>query len=179
MIDTNLLPEYIDWLLLISTVIFLSLISTVIFLSLEIIAIQSYKNKYAEIKKLVSRCIACQATVINPVVLTNKYTYGGLSEKSEIISDFQNFYNLPFEYVCTEVSFIVNHQKIKTMILRRATVKHPKFQDKITIYYDPCHPEQAFAKDMKGILLHQPLRNCILYGAGFIVCLLSVIVIVM
>ncbi|MDE7121837.1 MAG: hypothetical protein K2O42_06720 [Oscillospiraceae bacterium] len=170
MIDTNLLPEYIDWLLL---------ISTVIFLSLEITSIQSYKNKYAEIKKLVSRCIACQATVINPVVLTNKYTYGGLSEKSEIISDFQNFYNLPFEYVCTEVSFSVNHQKIKTMILRRATIQHPKFQDKITIYYDPCHPEQAFAKDMKKILLHQPLRNCILYGVGFIVCLLSVIVIIM
>lgn len=168
MIDTNLLPKYIYWLLL---------ISTVIFLSLEIASIQSYKNRYAKIKKLVNRCIACQATVINPVVLTNKYVYGGLREKSEIISDFQNFYNLPFEYICTEVSFIVNHQKIKTMILRRATIKHPKFQDKIAIYYDPCYPEQAFAKDMKGVLLHKPLHDCILYGVVFIVCLLSVIII--
>ncbi len=165
--DTDLLPKYIPFLLW-----YISIVA--IFLTIN--SIQKYKKKHKEIKALVNRCIECNATVINPVVLTSTYSDGGLREASKILAGFQNVSNLPFEYACTEVCFSVNGEKIQTMILRRASMRNPKFNDEIKIYYDPYNPKQAFAKDMKGILLHKPLRDCIIYGFVSVICLLSAIV---
>ncbi|MDE6798252.1 MAG: hypothetical protein K2J36_09625, partial [Ruminococcus sp.] len=143
---------------------------------ITISSIKKYKREHKEIKALVNRCIECKATVINPTVLTNTYADGGLRQASKILAGFQNVSNLPFEYACTEVRFIVNNEEIRTMILRRASMRPPKFNTEINIYYDPYKPEQAFAKDMKGILLHKPLRDCIIYGFVALVCGLSFIV---
>ena len=150
---------------------------TIIDTFLTISFVRKYRREHKEIKELVSRCIECKATVINPVVLTNTYAEGGLRQASKILAGFQNVSNLPFEYACTKVSFYVNGEKIQTMILRQASMKNPKFNDEIKIYYDPYNPEQAFAKDMKGILLHKPLRDCIIYGIVAVVCALTFIVI--
>ena len=152
-------------------------LNAISFTFFTISAIKEYKQKHKEIKELVNRCIEYKATVINPVVLTNTYSEGGLREASKILARFQNVSNLPFEYACTEVRFIVNNKEIQTMILRRVSMRNPKFNDTITIYYDPYNPKQAFAKDMKVILLHKPLRDCIIYGLVTVVCLLSAIVI--
>lgn len=154
-------------------------LNAISFTFFTISAIKEYKQKHKEIKELVSRCIECKATVINPVVLTNTYSEGGLREASKILAGFQNIFNFPLEYVCTEVYFIVNAEKIQTMILRRLSMRNPKFNDEISIYYDPYNPKQAFAKDMKGILLHKSLRDCIIYGFVAVICLLSAIVIQM
>lgn len=112
-------------------------------------SIKEYKQKHKEIKQLVNRCIECKAIVINPVVLTNTYSEDGLREASKLLAGFQNVSNLPFEYACTEVYFIVNGEKIQTMILRQNSFRVPKFGDEIKIYYDPDNPKHAFAKDMK------------------------------
>jgi len=150
---------------------------TIVSALLTISFIKKYIREHKEIKELVNRCIECKATVINPTVLTSTYSDGGLREASKILAGFQNVSNLPFEYACTEVRFIVNNEEIQTMILRQASMRPPKFNDTITIYYDPYNPKQAFAKDMKGILLHKPLRDCIIYGFVSVICLLSAIVI--
>lgn len=142
----------------------LMLYSAIVSAVLTISFIKKYRREYKEIKELVNRCVECKATVINPTVLTSTYAEDGLREASKILAGFQNVSNLPFEYACTEVFFYVNDEKIQTMILRQASMKNPKFNDEIKIYYDPYNPEQAFAKDMKGILLHKPLRDCIIYG---------------
>lgn len=63
------------------------------------------------------------------------------------------------------------------MILRQASMKNPKSNDKITIYYDPYNPKQAFAKDMKTVLLRKPLRDCIINSIVAIICLLTAIII--
>lgn len=152
-------------------------IIVIIYTFLTISSIKEYKQKHKEIKELVERCVECKATVINPVVLTNTYSEGGLREASKILAGFQNVSNLPFEYACTEVCFNVNGEKIQTLILRQASMKNPKFNDEIKIYYDPYNPKQAFAKDMKGILLHKPLRDCIIYGFVSVICFLSAIII--
>lgn len=152
-------------------------LNTISFTFFTISAIKEYKQKHKEIKELVNRCIECKATIINPVVLTNTYTEGGLREASKILAGFQNVSNLPLEYACTEVYFSVNGEKIQTMILRRASMRNPKFNDEISIYYAPYNPKQAFAKDMKAILLHKPLCDCIIYGLVAIICFLSAIVI--
>lgn len=152
-------------------------LNAISFTFFTISAIKDYRQKHKEIKELVNRCVECKATIINPVVLTNTYSEGGLREASKLLAGFQNVSNLPFEYACTEVYFIVNGEKIQTMILRQSFGKNPKVNDTITIYYDPYNPKQAFAKDMKGILLHKPLRDCIIYGLVAVICLLSAVVI--
>jgi len=152
-------------------------IIVIIYTFLTISSIKEYKQNHKEIKELVNRCIECKATVINPVVLTNIYAKGGLREASKILAGFQTVSNFPLEYTCTEICFSVNGEKIQTMILRQASMRPPKFNDEIKIYYDPYNPKQAFAKDMKGILLHKPLRDCIIYGFVAVICLLSAIVI--
>lgn len=109
--------------------------------------------------------------------MTNTYAEGGLREASKILAGFQNISNFPLEYTCTEICFSVNGEKIQTMILRQMSIRNPKSNDTIKIYYDPYNPKQAFAKDMKGILLHKPLRDCIIYGFVAVSCLLSAIII--
>ena len=152
--------------------------SAIAYALLTISSINKYKQEHKEIKELVNRCIECKAIVINPVVLSNTYSEGGLREASKILAGFQNVANLPFEYACTEVCFNVNGEKIQTLILRQTSnMKIPKFNDEITIYYDSYNPKQAFAKDMKGILLHKPLRDCIIYGLVSIICFLTAIMI--
>lgn len=151
------------------------LIITVIYTFLTISSVKEYKQNHKEIKELVNRCVECTATVINPVILTNTYAEGGLWQASEILAGFQTVSNFPLEYTCTEVCFYVNGEKIQTMILRQQSMRPPKFNDEITIYYDPYNPEQAFAKDMKGILLHKPLRDCIIYGFVAVICALTFI----
>lgn len=151
--------------------------NAIAFAFFTISSIKKYKQEHKEIKELIERCVEYKATVITPVVLTNTYSEGGLREASKILAGFQNVSNLPFEYACTEVCFNVNGEKIQTMILRQTSMKNPKFNDEITIYYDPYNPKQAFAKDMKGILLHKPLRDCIINGIVSIICLLTAIII--
>ena len=160
--DTNLLPEYIPFLLW-----YISIVS--VFITIN--SIQTYRKKYKEIKSLFNRYIECNAIVITPVILNGK------SKVPEISDIFQNIYNLPLEYVYTEVSFMAESENIQTIIIRQSFGKNPKFNDIIKIYYDPYNPEQAFAKDMKSILLHKPLRDCIIYGFVSVVCLLSAIII--
>ncbi len=133
------------------------------------------QKKYKEIKALVNRCIECNATVITPIILTDQYSRSKIQEISSILGEFQNIYNLPLEYIYTEVSFIVNGEKVQTIIIRQSFGKNTKFNDNIKIYYDPYNPKQAFAKDMKGILLHKPLRDCIIYGIVAVICLLSAV----
>ncbi|MDE5772398.1 MAG: hypothetical protein K2I06_12360 [Ruminococcus sp.] len=155
---------------------FLLLFNAVSFTLFTISAIRRYRREHKEIKELVNRCVECKATVINPVVLTNTYAEGGLRQASKILAGFQNVSNLPFEYACTEIFFYVNGEKIQTMILRQTSnMKIPKLNDEITIYYDSYNPKQAFAKDMKGILLHKPLRDCIIYGFVAVICALTFI----
>ncbi len=166
--DTDLLPKYIPFLLW-----YISIVS--IFLTIN--SIQKYKKKHKEIKALVNRCIECNATVINPIILIDQNSKSKIQETSNILGEFQNIYNLPLEYIYTEVSFIVKSEKVQTIIIRQSFGKNPKFNDTITIYYDPYNPKQAFAKNMKGILLHKPLRDCIIYGFVAVICLLSAIVI--
>lgn len=149
--------------------------ATAIWLFLTVASIRKYQQEYSEIRALLHRCIVCQATVITPVVLTSNYAKGGLREKSAILSGFQNVGNLPVEYTCTEVRFRVDDREIQTMILRQSSVRIPEFQDEITIYYDPHCPEQAFSEDMKRILQYKPLRDCVLYGIVFVICLLSAV----
>ncbi|MDE6781477.1 MAG: hypothetical protein K2J40_08470 [Ruminococcus sp.] len=157
-----------------------ALIITAIYTFLTISSVKKYKQEHKEIKELVNRCVECKATVINPVVLTNTYAESGLREASKILAGFQNVSNLPFEYACTEVFFYVNGEKIQTMILRQTSnMKIPKFNDEIKIYYDPYNPKQAFAKDMKGILLHKPLRDCIIYGSVAVVSALLFIFLIL
>ncbi|MCM1507254.1 MAG: hypothetical protein NC177_09005 [Ruminococcus flavefaciens] len=148
---------------------------TILYTFLTISSIKKYMREHKTIKELVNRCIECMATVINPVVLDNNYAEGGLRQVSKILAGFQNVSNFPLEYTCTEVCFSVNGEKIQTMILRRMSIQNPKCYDDIKIYYDPYNPEQAFAKDMKGILLHNPLRDCIIYGIVAVVCALTFI----
>ena len=81
---------------------------------------------------------------------------------------------MPLEYACTEVKFNTGNDEIQTMALRQiSSMKNPKQGEFITICYDPHDPKQAFAKDMKGILLKKPLRDCFIYGAVTLVSLLS------
>lgn len=154
---------------------FLILFNAVSFTLFTISAVRRYRLEHKEIKELVNRCVECTATVINPVVLTSTYAEGGLRQASKILAGFQTVSNFPLEYTCTEVFFYVNGEKIQTMILRQISMRPPKFNDEIKIYYDPYKPEQAFAKDMKGILLHKPLRDCIIYGFVAVVCALTFI----
>lgn len=155
---------------------FLLLFNAVSFTLFTISAIRRYRSEHKEIKELVNRCVEFKATVINPVVLTNTYAESGLRQASKILAGFQSVSNLPFEYACTEVFFYVNGEKIQTTILRQTSnMKIPKFNDEIKIYYDPYNPKQAFAKDMKGILLHKPLRDCIIYSFVAIICALTFI----
>ena len=149
----------------------------IIYTILTILSIKKYKQNHKEIKKLVNRCIECKAKIITPVILTNQYYRIKVKEISNMLVEFQNIYNLPLEYIYTEVSFIVNGEKIQTIIIRQSFGKNPKVDDTIKIYYDPYNPKQAFAKDMKGILLHKPLRDCIIYGLVAVICFLSAIVI--
>lgn len=162
----SLLPPYIPFLLW-----YISIVS--IFLSIN--SIQKYRKKYKEIKALVNRCVECKATVITPIILTDQYSRSKIQEISNISGEFQNIYNLPLEYIYTEVSFTVKGKKIQTIIIRQSFGKNPRFNDTITIYYDPYNPKQAFAKDMKGILLHKPLRDCIMFGFVAVICLLSAV----
>ncbi|MDE6540302.1 MAG: hypothetical protein K2K66_08930 [Ruminococcus sp.] len=152
---------------------------TITYTFLTISSTKKYRREHKEIKELVSRCVECKATVITPVVLTNTYADGGLRQASKILAGFQPVSNFPLEYVCTEVFFYVNGEKIQTMILRRLGFKNPKFNDEIKIYYDPYKPEQAFAKDMKGILLRKPLRDCIIYGFVAVTCALTFIFLIL
>ena len=149
----------------------------IIYTILTILSIKKYKQNHKEIKKLVNRCIECKAKIITQFILTNQYYRIKVKEISNILGEFQNIYNLPLEYIYTEVSFIVNGEKIQTIIIRQSFGKNPKVDDTIKIYYDPYNPKQAFAKDMKGILLHKPLRDCIIYGLVAVICFLSAIVI--
>ena len=158
---------------------FLFLFSTIAYTLITISSIKKYKREHKEIKALVNRCIECKATVINPVVLINTYAEGGLRQASKILAGFQTVSNFPLEYACTEVFFYVNGEKIQTMILRQSSMKVPKFNEEIKIYYDPYKPEQAFAKNMKGILLHKPLRDCIIYGFVAVTCALTFIFLIL
>ncbi|MBE6854751.1 MAG: hypothetical protein E7501_03745 [Ruminococcus sp.] len=146
-------------------------ISALAFAALTVFSVVKYRREHQNIKELVERCILCDAEVINPVVLD----WGNLYASSPLLAGFQNVGNLPVEYVCTEVVFDVNGERIQTTVLRLATTKHPKSGDALTIYFDPHNPKQAFAKDMKRILLHKPLRDCILYAAAAIVSLLCAV----
>lgn len=151
--------------------------SAIVYAFLTISSVKKYKQEHKEIKELVNRCIECKAKVVTSVVLDNTYSEGGLREASKILAGFQNISNLPFEYACTEVCFNANGEKMQTLILRQASMKNPKFNDEISIYYDPYNPKQAFAKDMKTILLRKPLRDCIINSVVATVCLLSAIII--
>lgn len=103
--DTNLLPEYIPFLLW-----YISIVS--VFITIN--SIQTYRKKYKEIKSLVNRYIECNAIVITPVILNGK------SKVPEISDVFQNIYNLPLEYVYTEVSFMAESENIQTIIIRQS-----------------------------------------------------------
>ena len=152
---------------------------TITYTFLTISSIKKYRREHKEIKELVNRCIECNATVITPIILTDQYSRSKIQEISNILGEFQNIYNLPLEYIYTEVSFIVNGEKIQTIIIRQSFGKYLKFNDKIKIYYDPYNPKQAFAKDMKGILLHKPLRDCIIYGFVAVTCALTFIFLIL
>ncbi|WP_303805613.1 hypothetical protein [Ruminococcus flavefaciens] len=166
MLDKSFLPNYI---------LILLLLTTIVFSLLTFVAIKRYLTEHKEIETIVERSIECNAKVIDPTVLKNKYATGNLYDASELFSKFQNITNQPFEYACTEVEFNVNNETIKTMILRRASFKYLRQGDFISIYYDPYNPTQAFAKDMKGIFLHKPLRDCFIYSIASIVSLLSLL----
>ena len=147
-----------------------------VFTGLTVYSIRRYVKKHTVIKELVDRCIECKAEVIDPTVLRNKFSEGNLYEDSPLLSEFQTASNIPLEYACTEVKFNVNDETIQTMALRQvSSMKNPKPGELITIYYDPYDPKQAFAKDMKGILLRKPLRDCFIYGAVAIISFLSAI----
>ncbi len=150
-------------------------LAALIFGVLTVFSIRRYGRQRSAIKELVNRSVKCEAEVLNPVVPNDAYFNNNLHDASKILSDFQNISVLLPEYTCTEVRFIADDAIVQTMVLRQVSIRNPKIGDPITVYYDPYDPRQSFCEDMRCILLHKPLRDCIIHGTAAVVLLLSAI----
>lgn len=166
MLDLSIIPDHFPFLLY---------GISILYALLTLSSISKYRRHRTHIRELVERSIPCNAEIVNPVVLNGSYTTEQVKNAAYLFRGFQNFHGIPFEYACTEVKFTVNGQSIQTIILRLNKLKQPKVGDIISINYDPLHPQQAFAENMKSIVLRKPLRDCIIYGLVVVVCLLSAV----
>lgn len=138
-------------------------ISGLLYIFIAINSIKNYKKRHTKLVELESRCILCEAEIVNPVIIKS-YSKELIIDAVEIISHFIGvpvYFINSSETVYAEVKYKVNEQEIKNVIPRRAAIYHPKQGYSIAIYYDPLNPKMAFAKDMEDIIFKKPLRDCV------------------
>lgn len=148
-------------------------VTALIFVVVTVFSVMDYRSKHGSKVRFVSRCKDCFAEVLEPVVLDDAEIKKQIIQSAAGLASGLAGINAHFgtlkSSVRCKVLYYVEDRKIITVIERKSGLRHPKPGDMIPIFYDPELPEHAFANDMKSVMLHEPLTECIVYGAAAIV----------